>query len=159
LARPDRWRLLVATGLGLGYAPIAPGTVGSLAALPLVVWLWSLAGAWGVLVGAALVAALGTWAAGAAEARFGRRDPGPVVIDEIAGQMVSLLFAAPSVPTLVSGFVLFRAFDIWKPYPVRRAERLSGASGIMADDLLAGVYANLLLHALRWAFPGWWGGA
>jgi phosphatidylglycerophosphatase A len=155
----DRLRLAAATGLGLGYAPLAPGTVGSLAGLALVVACWRLGGPWAVLVGAALVTAAGLWAAGPAEARFGRRDPGVVVIDEVAGQMVALLFASPEPATLVCGFILFRIFDIWKPQPVRRAERIPGASGIMLDDLLAGVYANLILHLLRWVFPGWWGGA
>ncbi|MHC4429429.1 MAG: phosphatidylglycerophosphatase A family protein [Planctomycetota bacterium] len=156
MARPDRLRLLVATGLGLGYVPIAPGTVGSLAALPLVALVWGAGGPWAVVGGGAIAIAIGMWACGAAETRFGRRDPGAVVIDEIAGQMVSLFFLAPTPRTLVIGFVLFRAFDIWKPFPIRRVERLPGASGIMADDLLAGVLANLVLHALRWGFPGWW---
>jgi phosphatidylglycerophosphatase A len=158
LARLDRWRLLVATGLGLGHAPFAPGTVGSLPGLLLVVLLWRLGGAWTVLAGALLVTALGFWAARAAESRFGRPDPAPVVIDEIAGQMVSLLFLAPTATSLLLAFVLFRLFDVWKPFPVRRAERLPGASGIMTDDLLAGVYANAVHQTLRWAFPGWWGG-
>ena len=80
-----------------------------------------------------------------------------MVVDEIAGQMVSLLFLAPTATTLVVGFVLFRVFDVWKPFPVRRAERLPGASGIMVDDLLAGAYANMLPQALRWGFTEWWG--
>jgi phosphatidylglycerophosphatase A len=154
----DRLRLLVATGLGLGYAPVAPGTVGSLATLPVVFLVWSLGGNRAVLVATVLVVATGLWVCGAAATRLGTEDPGPVVIDEVAGQMVSLLFLEPTLPTLAAAFVLFRVFDIWKPPPVRQAERLPGASGIMTDDLLAGVYANLLLQALRWGFPGWWGG-
>jgi phosphatidylglycerophosphatase A len=150
-------RVLVATGLGLGRAPIAPGTVGSLAGLVFVALLWRLGGSWTVAAGAVFVAAMGMWAAGAAEAHFGRRDPGAVVIDEIAGQMVALLFLAPTPTALVVGFVLFRLFDIWKPFPVRRAERLPGGSGIMVDDLLAGIYANVLQQTLRWGFSGWWG--
>jgi phosphatidylglycerophosphatase A len=78
-----------------------------------------------------------------------------VVIDEVAGQMLGLLFLAPDPMALAIGFVLFRVFDVWKPWPVRSAEKLPGASGIMADDLLAGIYANLVHHALRWGFPGW----
>lgn len=113
---------------------------------------------WTVATGALVVTAVGTWAAGAAEAHFGRRDPGAVVVDEIAGQMVSLLFLVPTPSALVVAFVLFRVFDVWKPFPVRRVERLPGASGIMFDDLLAGAYANALQQALRWGFPGWWGG-
>ena len=155
----DRLRLLLATGLGLGYAPFAPGTVGSLATLPLVFLVWYVGGSWALLVATLLVTAVGLWACGATETRFGVKDPGPVVIDEVAGQMVSLLFLAPTLPTLLTAFALFRLFDIWKPFPVRQAERLPGASGIMTDDLLAGVYSNLLIQALHWGFPGWWGGA
>jgi len=151
-------RLLIATGFGCGHAPIAPGTVGSLAALPLVALLWWMGGPSAVLGGAVVVTLLGYGSAGVGESHFGRRDPGPVVVDEIAGQMVSLLFLAPSPTSLVTGFLLFRIFDIWKPPPVRQAERLPGASGIMTDDLIAGIYANVLHQALGWAFPGWWGG-
>lgn len=158
MARLERLRVLLATGLGLGRAPIAPGTVGSAAGLLLVALLWGVGGDWTVVAGAVVVTFVGMWAAGAAEAYFGRRDPGPVVVDEIAGQMVSLLFLAPTPTALAVAFVLFRVFDVWKPFPVRQVERLPGASGIMVDDLLAGAYANLLHQALRWGFPGWWGG-
>ena len=154
----ERLRVLAATALGLGYAPVAPGTFGSLGGL-ILVWIgWRLGGAWLVLFAALGVVAVGMWAAGVAEAHFGSRDPGAVVIDEVAGQMVSLLFLAPSPTTLIAGFLLFRLFDIWKPYPVRRLENLPGVSGIMADDLLAGAYANIVLHALRLVLPHGWGG-
>ena len=155
----DRLRLILATGLGLGYAPLAPGTVGSLATLPLVYLVSRLAGPWALLAATLLVTVVGLWVCGVAETRFATKDPGAVVIDEVAGQMVSLLFLAPTLPNLATAFVLFRLFDIWKPFPVRNAEKLPGASGIMTDDLLAGVYANLLVQALHWGFPGWWGGA
>jgi phosphatidylglycerophosphatase A len=158
LARLERLHVLLATGLGLGRAPIAPGTVGSAAGLLLVALLWELGGAWTVAAGAVVVTVVGMWAAGPAEAHFGRRDPGPVVVDEIAGQMVSLLCLAPTPTALAVAFILFRVFDVWKPFPVRQVEKLPGASGIMVDDLLAGAYANLLHQALRWGFPGWWGG-
>jgi len=129
------------------------------AALPLVVLLWWVGGTAAVAAGTVAVILLGFWSAGVAESHFGRRDPGAVVVDEIAGQMVSLLFLAPSPISLATGFLLFRVFDIWKPPPVRQAERLPGASGIMTDDLVAGIFANVLHQALGWAFPGWWGGA
>jgi len=151
-------RFWIAIGLGLGLAPIAPGTVGSLGGLLLVGLLWPLGGTWAVAAGTVAVVVIGLWSAGAGVARYGP-DPGPVVIDEVAGQMLALLFLAPGPTALAVGFVLFRLFDVWKPWPVRRAEKLPGASGIMADDLLAGIYANLVHHALRWGFPGWWGGA
>ena len=159
MTHAERLRLLIATGFGCGRAPIAPGTVGSLAALPLLAVLWWAGGSSAVAAGTVVAILLGFWSAGVAESHFGRLDPGPVVVDEIAGQMVSLLFLAPSPTALVTGFLLFRIFDIWKPPPVRQTERLPGASGIMTDDLVAGIYANVLHQALGWAFPGWWGGA
>ena len=151
-------RFWIAIGLGLGLAPVAPGTVGSLGGLLLVWLLWPLGGSWAVAAGTVAAVAVGLWSSGAGVVRYGP-DPGPVVIDEIAGQMLALLFLAPNPAALAVGFVLFRVFDVWKPWPVRPAEKLPGASGIMADDLLAGIYANLVHHALRWGFPGWWGGA
>ena len=154
----DRLRLLIATGLGSGRVPIAPGTVGSLLALPLVALLWRAGGTSAVVTGTAIVIVLGFWSAGIAESHFGRRDPGAVVIDEIAGQMVSLLFLAPSPTSLATGFLLFRIFDILKPFPARRLESLPGASGIMADDLMAAVYANLLLQICVRIRPEWFTG-
>lgn len=148
--------MLLATGLGLGYLPVAPGTWGSLPGLLLAWLLWQWAGPWLVLAGVGVVTALGTWAAAAAEPYFGRRDPHPVVIDEISGQMLTLLFLAPTAKTLLAGFLLFRLFDVLKPYPSNRLQDLPGASGIMADDLMAGLYANLVLHLLHWLYPAWW---
>ena len=81
---------------------------------------------------------------------------GMFVVDEIAGQLVALMFIPLTGPTVIAAFLLFRLFDIWKPYPVRRLEELPGASGIMADDLLAGTYANLVLQALIRIFPHGW---
>ncbi len=144
----NKLRLLIATGLGTGYAPVASGTFGSLPGLLLVWLLWNLAGPWAVAVGLIVVVALGFWASARAEDDFGRKDPGQVVIDEVAGQMVSLLFLAPDVTNLAAGFFLFRLFDVWKPFPARRLEQLPGASGIMIDDLVAGLYANLALRVL-----------
>ena len=154
----ERIRLILATGLGTGYAPLAPGTVGSLVGLALVWPLWRLGGIGWVMAGAVAVTLVGYWAAGAGESAFGRRDPGQVVIDEVAGQMVSLLFLAPTPTALVTGFLLFRLFDIWKPWPVRQLEKLPGSSGIMTDDLMAGLYANIAHQILRSVVPGGWGG-
>ena len=147
----------MATGLGLGYFPVAPGTVGSLAALPLVWALFRVGGSPLVLAGLVLVTAAGLAWAGVAARGFGKPDPGAIVVDEIAGQMLSLLFLVPTAGALGVGFLLFRLFDIWKPWPCRRLESLPGGSGIMADDLMAGIYANIAQWALRWAFPEFWG--
>ena len=149
--------MLVATGLGAGYFPVAPGTWGSLPGLALAWGLARLAGDWAVAAGAAVVSVLGVWAAGRAESILGEKDPGPVVVDEIAGQMVSLLFLPQSPRVLVGGFLLFRALDVLKPWPANRLEDLPGGSGIMADDLMVGLYANLILHGLAHWRPVWMG--
>lgn len=152
MAEPRRGLAIwIATSAGAGYFPIAPGTAGSAVGVALVAGLerlplpatWQMA-----LVGiiAAGLFALGVWAAGKAEKFFGRVDPGQVVIDEVVGQMVTLL-ARPraSWKWLLAGFLLFRAFDIIKPFPARRAERLHGGWGIMVDDGVAGFYALVVL--------------
>jgi phosphatidylglycerophosphatase A len=169
--------LLLATGFGLGYVPKAPGTAGSLLGLGLaylghllVVPLLSLtlepAGHWGsftpsgvfFLLSCAvafylLPAAAGVWAAGRSSRHLGSTDPAIVVIDEVSGQQLALFGFGVVYPAewkyLLAGFILFRVFDIWKPWPVRRAEKLPGGSGIMADDWVAGIYAALGLWLLR----------
>lgn len=153
----DRLALALATGFGMGYGPVAPGTWGSIPGLVFAWGLARLAGPWAVVSGAAFFAIAGVWAAGRAEALFGEKDPGRVVVDEIAGQMVTLLFLRPTVPVLVAGFFMFRVLDVVKPWPARRLEDLPGGSGIMADDLMAGLYANLILHGLALWQPGWLG--
>jgi phosphatidylglycerophosphatase A len=88
---------------------------------------------------------------------LGEKDPGRVVVDEIAGQMVALLFLPMTVPILVIAFFVFRVLDVFKPWPARRLEDLPGGSGIMADDLMVGLYANLILHGLVLWRPVWLG--
>jgi phosphatidylglycerophosphatase A len=104
-----------------------------------------------VLLAAILVVALvGIWAATRAEKLLGRKDPGAVVVDEVAGQLIAFLFVPWHAGTwaIVAGFVAFRLFDIWKPFPVRRLEGLGGGLGIVADDMLAGFYAAALMSLL-----------
>jgi phosphatidylglycerophosphatase A len=149
--------MVLATGFGTGYGPIAPGTWGSLPGLVFTWGLYRLAGTWGVASGAAFFALSGIWAAGVAERRFGEKDPGPVVVDEIAGQMVTLIALPPSARLLLIGFVLFRVLDVVKPWPAHRLEELPGGSGIMADDLMVGLYGNLVLHGLAHWRPEWVG--
>jgi phosphatidylglycerophosphatase A len=146
----------IATAGHSGWFPIAPGTVGS--AVGVALW-WGLraAGA-GVVVEVAVAATLfaaGAWAASETERVLGVTDPGPVVIDEVMGMCVTLIAAPVSWPAAIAGFVLFRAFDIVKPPPARRLERLHGGWGIMADDLAAGVYAWAALQALLRLAPTW----
>lgn len=149
--------MMLATGFGTGYGPIAPGTWGS---LPGLAFAWGLdrwAGRLAVLCGALFFAVSGVWAAGRAEALLGEKDPGPVVVDEIAGQMVALVFLPTTPQLLVVAFLLFRVLDILKPWPARALEGLAGGSGIMADDLMVGLYANLILHGLVLWRPVWLG--
>ena len=153
----DRLAMLLATGFGSGYGPIAPGTWGSIPGGLLTFGLDRWAGRWAVAAGAAFFAIAGVWAAGRAETLLGEKDPGPVVVDEIAGQMVTLMFLPSTLPVLVAGFFLFRVLDVLKPWPARRLESLPGGSGIMADDLTVGLYANLMIHGLALWRPEWLG--
>jgi phosphatidylglycerophosphatase A len=147
-ASPRHW---LAIGFGTGLAPIAPGTFGSLPGLLLAWSLVALGGQLALAAGILVVVVAGTWAAHRLSARLGLKDPGVIVVDEIAGQMLTLLGIQLSGPVLAAGFVLFRAFDVLKPPPARQLEGLPGGFGIMADDLAAAVYANLALRAaLAW---------
>jgi phosphatidylglycerophosphatase A len=144
----------IATGLGSGYFPVAPGTAGSALGLALVIAfrqtsLKPLGLAVALATFAGLLFVLGVWSAGRAEKVFGRVDPGQVVIDEVVGQIITFV-ATPRVTWtgLIAGFILFRAFDIVKPFPARRAERFPGGWGIMLDDLVAGLYTLVVLVIL-----------
>ena len=163
----DYLALAIAT-VGVGYFPIAPGTLGALVGvgLYLTIWGWlyqileanAVRGRLNLLyIFTPLLAAMllvitlltiaGTWAATRAEKVMQRKDPSAVVIDEVAGQMIALLtgpFWLPTWWSILSAFILFRLFDIWKPYPIRRFEGLESGLGIMADDLLAGIYALIV---------------
>ena len=139
----------LATWFGAGLLPWAPGTWGSLAALPFAWAIERQAGQAGLAVAAAAVFALGCWAAGRYERRAGRRDPGAIVIDEVAGQWLTLAAVPASVWSYAAGFALFRAADILKPWPARLAERrLPGGLAVMADDAAAAAYAGAALWAL-----------
>lgn len=172
----DYLALAIAT-CGVGYIPLAPGTFGSLVGVGLWVLLRSLFFSFLSLMAgrsdlnllhityslvaleltvAILVAMAGTWAASRVEKLHGVKDPGKVVIDEVAGQLIALA-AVPLVVgswwTIVAAFLLFRFFDIVKPYPARRLESLHGGLGIMADDVVAGAYAAVavaLMVSLVW---------
>ena len=136
---------LVATGLGSGYSPVAPGTAGSLVGLLLFLPLAGRA-LWIQLAAVVAVTILGGLAGGRLATTLGAKDPGVVVVDEVAGQWITFL-ALPMTPVIaVAGFLLFRVMDIVKPWPARALERLPGGLGIMADDVAAGIYAHLLLR-------------
>lgn len=179
IARPSSQRSAgdyVALGVatcGVGYLPLAPGTWGSLVGVGIyllwhltrarLLWLFSefpkfQTGIQFLLTTLTLalivcITMAGIWAATRVEKLLGRKDPGIVVIDEVAGQLITflpILLIDPFTewPLIVAGFLLFRAFDIWKPYPVRRLESLESGLGIMADDVLAGAYAAIVLSLL-----------
>jgi len=144
----------IATSGPAGYAPVAPGTVGSAVGLLLyILTRHQTFDIQAVLVIAVVVG--GVWAANIAARHFSRPDPGQVVIDEVAGQLVTFLGVAVDWPGIVAGFLLFRALDIIKPWPANRLEGLHGGLGIMADDVMAAVYANLILRAGVYYFPDW----
>ena len=167
--RKPRLALFIATACGLGYMPVAPGTWGSLGGMLLysVVQIvfpptfipglrksfevpgWS--AAWAGIPIMAVIAVLGVWSATTAARFWNVSDPQRVVIDEVSGQhMAYLLALAPlNWKYLLLGFILFRVFDIWKPFPARQAESLPGGWGIMADDWVAGIYAAIGLWLAR----------
>jgi phosphatidylglycerophosphatase A len=151
-----RLAVFIATAGYSGYFPFAPGTVGSAVGLlvyAVVSWTGS------PVVEVALILALfaaGVWAGTTAERYFGGVDPGPIVLDEVVGMLITLAF----MPGLgwsgaIAGFVLFRIFDVIKPYPAARFERLHGGLGVMADDAMAAIYANVSLRVLLWLVPAW----
>ena len=149
-ALTQRLAVGVATVGPCGFTPLAPGTVGSAAGLALFWIVRSTGFAW--LEGATLllVIAVGIAAASTAETVYERRDPGLVVIDEVAGMLVTLLAVPVGFVGSIAGFLAFRFFDIVKPFPARQAETLPRGWGIMADDLVAGIYAQAVLRVVLW---------
>lgn len=140
--------LPVATFLGLGYSPIAPGTVGSVGAFFLV-FFWFPGTEVMQAIWALAAIALGFLSCGVAVTHSGKKDPSEVVIDEVAGVFITFLWLPQrSLWVLMAGLILFRIFDIWKPWLVGKADQLKGVVGIMLDDIIAGIFANLLLQIL-----------
>lgn len=137
--------LFIATGAGTGYAPIIPGSFGSALGVALWAGLAAISGTSSLGYGAATLGLTlaGVWAADRAERIFGRKDDGRITVDEVVGQLIALAFLPVSIGVAVTGFGLFRLFDILKPPPVRALEALPGGLGVMLDDVLAGIYANL----------------
>jgi len=140
---------ILATGFGSGYAPLAPGTAGSLLALliylflPLTPWWWLLI----IIVTSFAGIKTGTYV----ENRT-KKDPGIVVIDEMAGQWLSLLFLPRTIPVFIAAFFIFRVLDIIKPFPANSAQELNGGLGIMLDDVIAGIYTNLSIWIGLWVY-------
>lgn len=148
-----------ATGFGTGFFPVAPGSAGSLLALALYCWLPGLPlGADGQLgVGGvaflAVLALTAVAASGPAEREFGE-DGRPIVVDEIVGQWIAVAGLVPTPAVVVGGFLLFRAFDVFKPFPAGRSQSLRGGWGVVADDVIAGIYAAVALRLVLRFVPG-----
>jgi phosphatidylglycerophosphatase A len=138
--------LFISQGAYAGRFPVAPGTAGTVVGVLLYLGIKDLAPLWYLSLCVLLFLA-GTWAAGRAEKILGCTDCPSIVIDEIAGYIVAMFMAPTSWGFIVAGFILFRAFDIAKPWPLRRLEELHGGLGVMLDDIGAGMYANLVLQA------------
>jgi phosphatidylglycerophosphatase A len=136
---------LIATFFYSGYAPVAPGTAGS-AATVLVLWFLPPPGGvlWAVIITVLFI--VGVWAADTEEKRLGKEDPSIVVIDEVVGMIVAVFLIPKTILWWGAAFLLFRLFDITKPWPCRQLENMHGGWGIMLDDLGAGIYTCLLLH-------------
>ena len=150
-----RLAVFIATVGYCGYFPFAPGTVGSAAGLVFYLLVWWTGSS---IVEVGLIAALfavGVWAGTTAERYFGGVDPGPIVLDEVVGMLITLAFIPVGWSGALAGFFLFRIYDIIKPYPAGRLEALHGGLGVMADDAMAAVYANLSLRLTMWLLPGW----
>jgi len=147
--RPHRW---LAYGLGAGRFPWAPGTVGTLAAIPLYLLLRPLPLSW-YLAALLLMFLIGVWACGKTAQELHASDPAGIVWDEMLGFLLAMTAAPPGWPWLLAGFILFRCFDILKPWPIGALDKqVSGGLGIMLDDVAAGAMTCLLLQAAVWVF-------
>jgi phosphatidylglycerophosphatase A len=143
---------VLATWFGLGFSPIAPGTVGTIAALPLYFALRG-GGPIAILVAAIALMFAGIWAAGIVAEHTGKHDPQIVVVDEVAGVLVALAFAPHGFKGVATAVIAFRIFDMTKPFPARAAERLPGGWGIVIDDIVAGIWAALFTTITSQVMP------
>ncbi len=137
--------MILATGFGVGYSPIAPGTLGTLIAIPAYYFLSEIPSP---LYEITLIGFffLSVWISENAETFFGKKDDRRIVIDEMIGFLITMLWVPKTIPFIIIGFLLFRFFDIVKPPPIRIMERARGGYGVVLDDVMAGVYANIVLQ-------------
>jgi phosphatidylglycerophosphatase A len=150
-----RLGVFIATCAHIGYAPFAPGTFGSAAGLVLYYLVRRQASTTIELVTIGVVLVIGLWSATEAEHHFGGIDPGPVVIDEVVGMLMTLALHPVNVAGALAGFFIFRVLDVVKPWPARRLELLPGGFGVVLDDVMAGVYGNLMVWGLVRLLPAW----
>jgi phosphatidylglycerophosphatase A len=150
-----RLALAIATCGYVGYIPHAPGTFGSAAAV-VIFYLVRASESAAVEIGVVLaVLGLGLWSGTVAEEHFGGIDPRPVVIDEVAGMLMTLLLLPVNTTGVLAAFVVFRALDVFKPWPAARLEHLPGGLGVMADDAMVAVYGNVVMRVAMAMLPGW----
>ena len=142
-----RFIFLLATGFGVGYSPIAPGTLGTLLAIPIYYFLSEMSFPLYELTLLTFFF-LSCWISERAENYFGKKDDPRIVIDEMMGFFITMLWVPQTALFVIIGFILFRFFDIVKPPPIRLVERARGGYGVVLDDVMAGVYANIILHII-----------
>lgn len=150
-----RLGVFIATCAHVGHAPFAPGTWGSAVGLVIYYLVRRQASVPIELGVIAVVFLIGLWAATEAEHHFGGIDPGPVVIDEVIGMLITLALHPVNVTGAIAGFLIFRVLDVVKPWPARRLELLPGGFGVVLDDAMAGVYGNLIVWGLIRLLPAW----
>jgi len=143
--------IFIAQGAYAGRIPVAPGTAGTLIGVLLYLWMRAISPA-SYLVVCFIVIIVGTWTADRAEVFLSRKDSPSIVIDEIAGYLMAMFMVPESWGFVAAGFLLFRVFDIIKPYPLKRLQNIHGGAGVMVDDIGAGVYTNLVLQAAAFYF-------
>jgi phosphatidylglycerophosphatase A len=150
-----RLALFISTFGYVGYAPVAPGTFGSAAGL-VVFYAVRSTGSVAVEVGTIVALfAIGIWAGTVAEHHFGGVDPGPIVLDEVVGMLITLCLLPVNGTGVFVGFIVFRLLDVVKPFPSARFEKLPGGLGVMADDGMAAIYGNLAMRGMMLLAPGW----
>jgi phosphatidylglycerophosphatase A len=149
MARSEKIIKLLAAGFGSGLTPFAPGTIGTLVGIPICLVCLPLTWPLRFLV-VVVLSALAIFISGRAEMIYQKKDDQRIVIDEIAGFQVAMLPVAITGLHLCVAFVLFRIFDIWKPFPIRNLQQLPGGWGVVIDDIAAGIYAGILMLALNY---------
>jgi phosphatidylglycerophosphatase A len=150
-----RLALFISTFGYVGYAPVAPGTFGSAAGLAVFYAVRSTGSTVVELATIAVLFVVGIWAGTVAEHHFGGVDPGPIVLDEVVGMLITLCLLPVNAAGALVGFVVFRLLDVVKPFPSARFEKLPGGLGVMADDGMAAIYGNLAMRAALALAPGW----
>ena len=150
-----RLGLFIATCGYLGYVPIAPGTFGSAAGLAVFYAVRSTGSVSVELAAIVVLFAVGIWSGTVAEHHFGGTDPGPIVLDEVVGMLITLALLPVNLTGAITGFLIFRVLDVLKPWPAAGFEKLPGGLGVMADDGMAALYGNLLMRGLIAFAPGW----